>query len=102
MNPPYGRGVNVYAWVQKAFETAEMGGVVVCLLPASCDTRWFHDFVMRSTEIRFVKDRLWFSLQGRCERANHSSIVVVFAPMKDSTPRISSIPNYRVTRKTLQ
>ena len=96
MNPPYGRGVNVYQWVEKAFQSAVNGGTGVCLLPASCDTRWFHNFCMRADEIRFVMDRLWFSLNGRCERANHASIVVVFTPIMGSTPRISSISNYRV------
>ena len=78
MNPPYGRGQNVYAWVEKAYLSAEDGGTGVCLLPLSGDTKWFHDFVMKSNEIRFVRDRIWFELNGVATRANHASIVVVF------------------------
>jgi len=35
MNPPYGRGQDVYSWVRKAYESAQMGGTGVCLLPLS-------------------------------------------------------------------
>lgn len=96
MNPPYGRGQDVYSWVKKAYETSLKGGTVVCLLPASTDTRWFHDFAMKASEIRFIKDRLWFSRNGTAQRANHASIIVVFRPDYSGTgPSISHIPNCR-------
>lgn len=95
MNPPYGRGQNVYSWVKKAYETSLEGGTVVCLLPASVDTKWFHEFVMKSSEIRFVIDRLWFTLNGKAARANHGSIVVVFKPANYLAPVLSAISNYR-------
>ena len=98
MNPPYGRGQDVYSWVKKAYETSEAGGTVVCLLPMSGDTRWFHDFVLRANEIRFVKDRIWFELNGVGARANHASIVVVFRPYAALSPEISSVPNCRVKK----
>lgn len=94
MNPPYGRGQNVYSWVEKAYKTAQDGGTGVCLLPASVDTKWFHDFAMRATEIRFIRDRLWFSLDGEPSRANHASIVCVFRSGQiGSVPKITSIEN---------
>ena len=31
MNPPYGRGIGV--WLKKAYETAQSGSMVVCLIP---------------------------------------------------------------------
>lgn len=96
MNPPYGRGQNVYQWVKKAYETAKSGGTGVCLLPASCDTKWFHEFCMRASEILFVKDRLWFSLDGKPQRANHASICVIFKFPLIGSPKISSIHNCRV------
>jgi site-specific DNA-methyltransferase (adenine-specific) len=101
MNPPYGRGQNVYAWVQKAFETAERGGTVVALLPASVDTRWFHEYVMRATEIRYVRDRLWFELNGTRSRANHGSMVVVFGRVLGNSPKITSVPNCRQLLKAV-
>lgn len=98
MNPPCGRGQNVYQWVEKAYMSALDGGTGVCLLPLSGDTRWFHDFVMRSSEVMFVKDRIWFELDGVGARANHASIVVIFRPSMDgsSSPKISTILNARV------
>jgi len=52
---------------------------------------------MKAHEIRFVKDRIWFELNGKGARANHASIVVVFentpVPVR---PLIMSIPNCRV------
>jgi len=100
MNPPYGRGQNVYQWVKKAYETAKAGGTGVALLPASVDTKWFHEFVMKATEIRFVRDRLWFSLEGKAQRANHGSMIVVFDDKSGTAPRISTISNARENSKT--
>lgn len=94
MNPPYGRGQNVYAWVEKAHSAAKAGKTVVCLLPASLDTRWFRKFCMRADEIRVVEDRLWFSLNGdKPRRANHASMVVIFRPKRKGPPKLSTVPN---------
>lgn len=99
MNPPYGRGVDVYSWVQKAYNsTCEIfpHTIGVCLLPASTDTKWFHKYCMKACEIRFVRDRLWFSLNGNePKRSNHKSMVVVFTSNDDTgfKPKISSISN---------
>lgn len=41
-NPPYGR--ELYKWVSKARNTANSGNIVVMLLPARTDTRWFHEY----------------------------------------------------------
>ncbi len=41
MNPPYGREIG--KWVKKAYESNTL---VVCLLPARTDTRWWHDYVI--------------------------------------------------------
>lgn len=96
MNPPYGRGQDVYAWVKKAYDTAQMGGTVVCLLPASTDVRWFHDIALKSTEIRFVKDRLWFGRNGTAARANHASMVVVFKQYcGNGKPIFTTMDNFR-------
>lgn len=46
MNPPYGREIG--KWVEKAFLTVvdplSIYTVVVCLLPARTDTKWFHNY----------------------------------------------------------
>jgi site-specific DNA-methyltransferase (adenine-specific) len=99
MNPPYGRGQDVYSWVRKAYESALAGGTGVALLPVSADTKWYHEFVMRSTEIRFVRDRLWFRLDGKEARANHASMAVVFGRVLGQEPRTFSISNCRQPKR---
>lgn len=59
MNPPYGREIG--KWLKKAVESMEQGACVVCLLPSRTDTKWWHEYVMKSaTQIRFLKGRLKF------------------------------------------
>lgn len=73
-NPPYGRKIG--DWVKKAAESAKAGAVVVMLLPARTDTRWFHDYIYGQAEIRFVKGRLKFG--DATESAPFPNMVVVF------------------------
>src|SRR5437016_2549507 len=42
MNPPYGKHID--QWVAKAYESAQAGALVVCLVPARTDTRWWHQY----------------------------------------------------------
>ena len=73
-NPPYGREIG--KWVKKGSEA--MGGVVVMLLPARTDTRYFHQYIYkkRGVEIRFLKGRLKFG--GSKMSAPFPSMVVIF------------------------
>lgn len=57
-NPPYGRDVG--KWVEEAARTAYEGGLVVMLLPARTDTKWFHKWIYNRAEIRFIQGRLKF------------------------------------------
>jgi site-specific DNA-methyltransferase (adenine-specific) len=57
MNPPYGRTIG--AWMRKAYEAAQAGAVVVCLVPARTDTAWWHDYAAKGT-VRFLRGRLKF------------------------------------------
>lgn len=75
MNPPYGKDIS--KWVQKAFESVACGAceLVVCLLPARTDTRWWHEYCIRG-EVRFIKGRLKFG--DSKNPATFPSVVVVF------------------------
>lgn len=77
MNPPYGH--EIVPWVRKAREEGEKGAVVVCLLPARTDTKWWHENVMVSSLILLVRGRLKF--KGATSSAPFPSAVVVFGPM---------------------
>lgn len=58
MNPPYGR--EIPDWIEKAYKESLKGAVVVGLLPARTDTKYFHNFIYNKSEIRFIKGRLKF------------------------------------------
>jgi phage N-6-adenine-methyltransferase len=58
MNPPYGRGID--AWMAKAYEASQTTAeLVVCLVPARTDTRWWHQYAARG-DVHFVRGRLRF------------------------------------------
>jgi site-specific DNA-methyltransferase (adenine-specific) len=46
------------------------------LIPARTDTRYFHDYILYRSEIRFIKNRLDFNEQGG--RAPFPSMLVIF------------------------
>jgi phage N-6-adenine-methyltransferase len=72
MNPPYGKEIGL--WVKKASEIEN--GIVVCLLPARTDTKYFHEYIYNKAEIRFIKGRLKFS--NSKNSAPFPSMIVVF------------------------
>lgn len=72
MNPPYGREIG--KWVAKI---SSEGGVA--LLPARTDTKWFHDYIYKKAEVRFIKGRLKFG--GSKNSAPFPSMVVIFTDL---------------------
>lgn len=74
MNPPYGKDIGL--WMKKANDEVEVGNavVVVCLVPARTDTKWFHDYAVMH-EVRFVKGRLRFG--NATQPAPFPSILVI-------------------------
>ena len=75
MNPPYGRQIG--RGVRKAYESAQAGATVVCLLPARTDTAWWHDYCMKG-QVTFLRGRLTFV--GAKHPAPFPSAIVVFEP----------------------
>lgn len=75
MNPPYGRQIG--HWVRKAFESAQQGATVVCLVPARTDTKWWNRYCVFG-EIRFLEGRLKFG--GAKHSAPFPSAIVIFRP----------------------
>lgn len=73
MNPPYGRVIG--DWMGRAQSVATACcAVVVCLVPARTDTRWWWDCV-RGWEVRLLRGRLKFG--GQMNSAPFPSAVVV-------------------------
>lgn len=59
VNPPYGREIT--KWIKKGYEEHLKGKTVVFLIASRTDTSWWHDFIMKADEIRFIRGRLKFS-----------------------------------------
>ena len=75
-NPPYGR--ELPKWIEKCANESKHAKVVM-LIPARTDTRAFHDFIYGKAEIRFIKGRLKFKVDGKEEYpAPFPSMVVIF------------------------
>lgn len=74
VNPPYGKVIT--KWIQKGFQEGLKGKTVVFLLSSRTDTRWWHEFVMKADEIRFIRGRLKFDDQKNS--APFPSAIVVF------------------------
>ncbi|WP_053040162.1 DNA N-6-adenine-methyltransferase [Staphylococcus haemolyticus] len=59
MNPPYSREIKF--WMEKAYSESLKGAIVVCLIPARTDTKYWHDWIFnKAAEIRFIKGRVKF------------------------------------------
>jgi len=76
VNPPYGR--EIQKWVKKAYNEWRKGKTVVLLIPSRTDTSYWHDYIMKATEIRFIRGRLYFDDGKGC--APFPSAVIVFRP----------------------
>lgn len=85
MNPPYGQEIG--GWIEKAYQEGRQGALVVCLIPSRTDTIWWHDYVMKAAEIRFIRGRLKFV--GSETSAPFPSALVVFSGQP--TLKISAI-----------
>lgn len=88
LNPPYGRRLK--DWVKKAHEEGQkQDTVVVMLIPARTDTAYWHDYVMKADEIRFVRGRIKFG--DETNSAPFPSAVVVFRQSPYTAPRFAGM-----------
>lgn len=79
INPPYGRDIR--KWLSKAYNSLQLNPdqVIVMLLPARTDTKWFHQYIYKqpNVEVRFLKGRLRF--ENTQSSAPFPSMVVILA-----------------------
>lgn len=74
-NPPYGREIGL--WVEKGYkESLRNSNIVVMLIPARTDTRYWHDYIFGKAEVRFIKGRLKFGESKNS--APFPSAIVIF------------------------
>lgn len=75
MNPPY--GTETGKWIKKAYQESLNNAVIVCLIPARPDTKYWQDIIFPyASEIRFIRGRLHFS--DSKNPAGFPSALVVF------------------------
>jgi len=92
LNPPYDKSIGL--WIKKAYKSSQVGCTIVCLIQGrSTDTKMWHDYVMKASEIRFIRGRLQFLLNGKQGEngCNISSVVVIFRPYCKGPPTTCSI-----------
>lgn len=98
MNPPYGRVIG--KWIKKAFdESLNAGTIVVCLLPARTDTKWFNEYCTKG-QIQFVTGRLKFVNKSnpdwqttKFDPAPFPSMVVIFGGDPALAGTMVTVPN---------
>lgn len=73
VNPPYSE---ISTWTRKCYEEWKKGKTVIMLIPSRTDTRWWHEYIMKATEIRFIKGRLKFG--DAKNSAPFPSAIVIF------------------------
>ena len=73
-NPPYGDLIG--KWIAKGYLEWQKGKTVVFLIPSRTDTIYWHKFIMKADEIRFIEGRLKFS--GYHNSAPFPSAIIVF------------------------
>jgi site-specific DNA-methyltransferase (adenine-specific) len=74
VNPPYGK--YIAAWVKKGYEESKKVKIVVFLIPSRTDTKYWHEYVMKSDAIWFIKGRIKF--HGCNNGAPFPCAVVIF------------------------
>ncbi len=83
LNPPYGRAIG--QWMAKAHAESQKGCLVVALVPARTDTRWWHQSVTGKASVTFLRGRLSFSRAGApAAAAPFPSAIVVYGPRLDA------------------
>lgn len=79
VNPPYGRHIG--DWVAKAYQESIRDDTrsIVMLIPARTDTRYWHKYIFPHADIKFLKGRLKFEVDGVAGgSAPFPSAIVVF------------------------
>lgn len=89
-NPPFDK--TRAQWLRKAWQSAQTGATVVVLMPFTifADTLWWHSYGLRSSEIRFIRQRPTF-VDSNGAKASMRCGVVVFRPYCQGPPIAVSI-----------
>lgn len=95
-------------WVGKAYSEATLGMLVVCLIAARTDTKWWHKYCMNATEIWFIEGRLHFTNKtisdytgkSKTSPATFPSSIVIFDGRGGDLPTKPQFRSLHVNNKT--
>ena len=92
VNPPFSQ-LSHKPWAHKCWESAQKGATVVLLIPVRSDTRYWHNWVMRASELRFVRGRVRFVREDGQSGGTppFPCVVAVFRPGCDGPPAVSTM-----------
>jgi phage N-6-adenine-methyltransferase len=81
LNPPY---TKIQRWLWKSHvQSQRHNALVVALIPNATDTGWWHSYVEGFAEIRFLKGRVNFFLNGRPAGPHRfGSVVAIYRPSR--------------------
>jgi phage N-6-adenine-methyltransferase len=74
MNPPYS---DPEPWCKKAYQESLKGKTVVGLLRGDTSTKWFHEWVYKKADLRFVRGRIKFNGKNP---APFASMIAIWKP----------------------
>jgi phage N-6-adenine-methyltransferase len=87
-NPPYD---SLEIWIKKCFEESQKPHTtIVLLMPNRTDTQYFDKYCWNAYEIRIVKGRINFLINGKRPKRggnNHPSLIVIFKKNNRKYPR---------------
>ena len=88
INPPYGPAIA--AWTAKAIDevTAGRANVVIGLVPARTDTRWWHTTIAGRSDVWLLRGRLAFG--GGEQKAPFASAVVAWGATEEMSRRMTT------------
>jgi site-specific DNA-methyltransferase (adenine-specific) len=81
INPPYSRG-ELIKWLEKGYNEFKNGKLCVFLIPSDTSTKYWHEYVMKSSYVFFIKPRVIFV--GATGSPKFGSVLVVFDPSSEN------------------
>lgn len=88
-NPPYS---DLERWISKGYREYQKGNLVVFLIPSRTDTKCWHNYVMKASEVWFIKGRITF--EGAKAGAPFPSCIVIFDPAKKGNTQFRSLEQH--------
>lgn len=88
LNPPFDTSMG--KWIEKAYLEAQKGITTVCLIHGNYhDNEWWHTYIMKANEIRYIRGRLIFTSNGK--KTSMRTLLVIFKPYCQGPPATKSI-----------